>query len=335
LVLGQFCLEIVDVLAERHRPQSVPAEVELRADALAAIQDSDIACFASLAEPGMPTRAVESTVLTLFQIMRPPTGTKPVCWEEVRDLLGKQLLGLSEEMTQVRPSLLSVEARSALVIYCKEPRNVPDEGETNGFFVGRISRWLHALQIEIYLDEAVSNPMLFWQLLCRAQLAEATVRFKKYDEARLLLEESIRLAGWGGSSTTVNEALICGSCRLSFSKLCLETAELALAAEASPSGLLREAQRHAVAGTQLLDANVWQASETKEDRNCQALLQASAYSTRGLVDIQQGKLGDGLGWLTKSKEVVEKHCELLHASDGAQSLIGIKEYIDQTQTLLI
>merc|ERR1719375_603690 len=119
-------------------------------------------------------------------------------WSEARDLLTTDVIQIIMEIDRVRPKELSEDARGILAAAVADPALSPEAMATVSLLCERLAQWLHDLQREVDRSAEPPSPLLFWQLLCRIGVAEASTRFRKQEEATKALLRALDLAAWGG-----------------------------------------------------------------------------------------------------------------------------------------
>lgn len=155
--------------------------------------------------------------------------------------------------------------------------------------------------------------LVFWRVLCRANLGDAYARFKKIDEARAVLRQGLELVEEGASSAAM------AICYAHLGHIEREAHNL------------DEALRLADLGIEVSERFIGEMSDVEEDREAKATALATAYSVRGACDAEQARYDSALAWFGKALECVEKHTEL--SADSRQIAAHIQSEVDRTKTL--
>lgn len=172
--------------------------------------------------------------------------------------------------------------------------------------------------------------LLFWRILCRANLGDAYARFRRPDNASELLKQALELteqqptaatdAGQPQSKLQISrERVVAGACYAHLSRIHLAAGEQ------------DEAMRCTDLTVEVFERFIWDLGVTREDREAMACVLATSYSSRGVCDIRRGKYESALAWLARAQECVEKHQDL--SRDSVEVLAQVKEQINHTRTL--
>jgi len=188
-----------------------------------------------------------------------------------------------------------------------------------------------------------SGGLVFWRLLVRLNLGDAYARFNRHKEALAVMNQALelieRFSGMGvaangirscgvAHSTTQSkdnpktsfrsrERVLVGAIYYHLSRIHLE------------AGDKEEAFRLADSMVEVLERFIWDLGDSKEDREAEACVLATAYSHRGVCDVGRGKYETGLAWLQRAQECVEKNADL--SGDSAPILASIQERIVQAR----
>eukprot|EP00927_Polykrikos_kofoidii_P046311 TRINITY_DN40534_c0_g1_i1.p1 TRINITY_DN40534_c0_g1~~TRINITY_DN40534_c0_g1_i1.p1 ORF type:complete len:316 (+),score=49.63 TRINITY_DN40534_c0_g1_i1:92-1039(+) len=165
---------------------------------------------------------------------------------------------------------------------------------------------------------AHSGSLLFWQLLVRANLGGAYARFGKHDEATSVLRHGLELTE-SGVMISQRERVLQGVIYSHLARVCLE------------AGDVEESSRTAELEIEIFERCIWDMSDTKEDRQLQALVLATSYVNRGICDVRQRRYDIGLIWFGRAENCVEKHADL--GPECPQLLTHIREHIDHCKSL--
>jgi len=166
------------------------------------------------------------------------------------------------------------------------------------------------------LVEALAAPqqdLLFWRVLCRANLGEIYARFKKADEARVVLREGLELVEDGVHPAG---AAIC-------------YAHLSHVERSAYN--MDEALRLADLGIEASERFIYEMQDVEEDREAKATALATAYSVRGSCDAEQERYDHALAWFGRALECLDKHTEI--CADSQQIAAHINNEIDRMKTL--
>lgn len=160
--------------------------------------------------------------------------------------------------------------------------------------------------------------LLFWRLLCRANLGQAYTAFGKRTEAQQLLKEGLSLAEEAmagqrelGLRVNAQVAVLTGVCHAHLGRIDRD------------EGRLDESLRNVDVEIERFESHLFDLSDSKEDREVQALVLAAAYSVRGGCDVQLRRYDSALSWLTRSLECVEKHQDLSDLSNDAHEMLSL------------
>mmetsp|Transcript_10730 Transcript_10730/g.18664 ORF Transcript_10730/g.18664 Transcript_10730/m.18664 type:complete len:269 (+) Transcript_10730:2-808(+) len=173
--------------------------------------------------------------------------------------------------------------------------------------------------------------LLFWRILCRANLGDAYLRFRQTDHARDLLKQALELteqqspmeAGQSQSDARKRqisrERIVMGACYAHLSRIHLDAEEN------------DEALRYTDLTVEVFERFIWDLGSTKEDREAMGVIVATSYANRCVCDIRRSKFESALAWLARAQECVEKHQDL--SRDSIQVLAMLKEQISHTRSL--
>jgi tetratricopeptide (TPR) repeat protein len=189
------------------------------------------------------------------------------------------------------------------------------------------------------VQESDVGGLTFWRLLTRANLGNAYARFKQSDKALAVLKQGLELAEQDKGLIAANDLRAFGEGDTGTSnkevtkKSVARSRERVLAgtiyAHLSRIHLEAEDQEEALRLMDLMleafERYIWDLGDAREDREAEATVLATAYSNRGVCDVRRGKHDNGLAWLTRAQECLEKHADV--SGDSVQILAMIKEHI--------
>jgi len=165
--------------------------------------------------------------------------------------------------------------------------------------------------------------LLFWRILCRANLGDSLARFRKFEEAKGLLRQGLELAEEAAERAGARERVLVGACYGHLSRVHLEL----------ETDGIHESLKYTDLEIEDFETYIWELADGKADREVQAMVLASAYSNRGVCDVRMGRHERALEWFNKGYDCVEAHADL--GSDKDQILTEIKEHIEHTKHLQI
>lgn len=187
--------------------------------------------------------------------------------------------------------------------------------------------------------------LIFWRLLVRVNLGDAYARFKQPTEAIAVLKQGLELVEqFSGMSLAANDVRTFGE-GSGQAKEGLKSAfgsrerVLAGAIYSHLSRIHLEAGDHdeALRLTELMveafERFIWDLGDSKEDREAEASVLATAYSHRGVCDVRRGKHESALAWLQRAQECIEKNADL--SGDSEPILALIKDHIVHARHLHI
>jgi len=160
--------------------------------------------------------------------------------------------------------------------------------------------------------------LLFWRIICRANLGDSYVRFRKHEQAKSVLKQALDHAEANGPLSSAERTLT-GTCYAHLSQIALEADDA------------NEALRLMDLEIEVLEGYVWELSQAKEDREVEGIVLATAYLRRGTCDGRQGRQDSALAWLGRARECIEQHSDL--SPDSKQMLSKIQEEVECAQHL--
>lgn len=184
--------------------------------------------------------------------------------------------------------------------------------------------------VDLFAASGVGG-LLFWRILCRANLGDAYLRFRQPDHASDLLKQALELTEQqstmepGQSQSDARrrqksrERVITGVCYSHLSRIHLEADEF------------EEALKYTDMTVEVFEKNIWDLGSSREDRESMAVVVATSYANRGVCDLRRSKFESALAWMERAKECVEKHQDL--SRDSIEVLAMVKEQISQTRSL--
>lgn len=177
--------------------------------------------------------------------------------------------------------------------------------------------------------------LIFWRLLVRVNLGDAYSRFRRNEEALAIMKQALELIEQfsGLGATAANDIASFANQAKDAQKTVFGSRERVLA------GIIYEhlSRIHLEAGdhdealrltdlmVEVLERFIWDLGDSKEDREAEACVLATAYSHRGVCDINRGKHESALAWLQRAQECMEKNADL--SGDSTPILAAIKEQI--------
>lgn len=170
-------------------------------------------------------------------------------------------------------------------------------------------------------DPGAPGGLVFWRMLCRANLGHAYLRFRRREEAKHVLWEALELSEAGAAlpAPPAHERLVAAACYGHLARLEHEL------------GDLEEALRWTEEEIEVFERFIWEVSDTKEDREVEAIVLSTAYSVRGCHDVRQAKYDSALAWFQRAREVIKMHEDL--SSDCWRITAMIQEDVDRTKVL--
>merc|ERR1712107_179295 len=129
--------------------------------------------------------------------------------------------------------------------------------------------------------------LLFWQILCRANVGDFYVRFRRYDEARTVLGQALELVEAAGPSSSP-ERVLGGVCLAHLCRIEFQAQDL------------HEAMKYTDMEIEVFDQHLWNLSSSKEDKEIQGIVMASAYINRGRCDTAQSRHDNALAWFSRA-----------------------------------
>lgn len=160
--------------------------------------------------------------------------------------------------------------------------------------------------------------LVFWRLLCRANLGGAYAKFGKYDEARSVLKQGLEIAETA-EGVDARERVLVGACYSHLFRIDLA------------AGSLGEALRLADLEVEVFERFIWDLSDTREDREAEALVLATSYINRGICDVRLKKYDSALMWFGRAQECLEKRAGVGEDFDQFTELIS--NHIEHARTL--
>jgi tetratricopeptide (TPR) repeat protein len=177
-----------------------------------------------------------------------------------------------------------------------------------------------------------SGGLIFWRLLVRVNLGDAYARFRRHKEASEIMKQALELVEQyqGMNESVINnmqaeakdtqkaifgsrERVLSGAIYYHLSRIQLETGDHG------------EALRLSDLMVEVLERFIWDLGDSREDREAEACVLATAYSHRGECEVRRGKYESALAWLQRAQQCVEKHADL--CGDSAPILAAVKEHI--------
>jgi len=163
--------------------------------------------------------------------------------------------------------------------------------------------------------------LVFWPLLCRSALGDAYVRLRRRADARAVLETALEQAQAASLENRLQSSIrvVAGACHFYLARADLE------------EGLLETALPKADAAIEDFDGNIWDLSDSKEDREDMAMVVATTYIFRGNCDSVRDHHEVALSWYRRSLQTIESNRDL--GSDYVPIVAQIKLDIERTECL--
>jgi tetratricopeptide (TPR) repeat protein len=195
------------------------------------------------------------------------------------------------------------------------------------------------------VQESDVGGLTFWRLLVCANLGNTYARFRQQEKALAVLKQGVELAEHDKGLIAANDLRAFGEGNAGTSSKEV-TKSVARSRERVLSGTLyahlsrihleAEDQEEALRLMDLMleafERYIWDLGDSKEDREAEATVLATSYSNRGVCDVRRGKIENGLAWLTRAQECLEKHADA--SGDSVHILALIKEHIASANLLI-
>ncbi|CAJ1400560.1 unnamed protein product [Effrenium voratum] len=169
----------------------------------------------------------------------------------------------------------------------------------------------------VQVADCITAPDLsFWPLLCRATLGNAYLRLRRFQEARQILEEALKL---GAEEADSSCRAVLGACYYVLAHAELEEQRVDLAVDRVDAAI------------EEMEGHLWEISQSLEDKEVISSVFATAYHFRGHCDFVSDRFDVALSYYSRALKCLENHCDL--GRDGDAMAVLIKHDIERAHCL--